>query len=136
MIALVAGLTVASGPERIPGEMKQPLDLRGYWEGTWHQTPDEGVRARLKPGLLRLIGEKGGEEELHCRFVDEGSGKCRMIFSLGMIRREMVCLGIYKWEGSRVIICLGDLDSRQRPTAFLNVENSILITLKPAKPWK
>jgi len=130
MIALVAGLAVASGPERIPTEVKQTLDLRGYWEGTWHGVLPCGEpgnsKARLKPGRLRLTAEQGAEWEGPCRFLDEGAGKCR----------TTSYLGIYKWEGNRVIICLGAPNSRQRPTGFGTDNYQNLLILKPAKPWK
>jgi hypothetical protein len=30
---LAAGMTVGNGPEKVSGEVKQKLDLRGEWEG-------------------------------------------------------------------------------------------------------
>jgi len=87
MIALVAGIAVASGPEPILGEMKQTLDLRGYWEGTWKRIlpggrPDN-YKARLKPGVLQAILEgdwRGWTADAPCRFVVEGPGKCRLCY--------------------------------------------------------
>jgi len=114
MIALVAGIAVASGPERIPGEVKQALDLRGSWEGTWQaisrSAGPSNCKAQLKPGSLQAIdaGVGGARWEGHCRFVDEGSGKCRLTWFGDWP-------GISKWEGGRVIICLGTPDIKQRP---------------------
>jgi len=130
MIALVAGMAVASGPERIPGEVKQTLDLRGYWEGTWNTILDgkpDTWKARLYPGGLEI--ETFGQGLAGpCQIVDEGSGKCQVTWYSDR-------LGIYKWEGDRVIICY-DRGNGQRPTAFRGDEKHVLLILKPATPRK
>jgi len=134
-MALVVGLALASGPERISSEAEQRLAVNGHWEGTWQTVSvSTGIlltsKATLKPGLLTL--NLGGEvERLFCRFVDEGKGRCRMV-----VGKKSTWLGIYKREGERLIICLDDENSGHRPATFQADKVQSLLTIRPAPAGK
>jgi hypothetical protein len=117
VMVLAAGMAVGSGPEPVSAEVKPPLDLRGEWEGTLEHF--DGQEARLVRGAVNP------------QYVDEGDGK----FRLRVRGRASVCLGIYRQEGDRVILCFGR-PGEERPTSFQGGHGQEPIILHRVKPDK
>jgi hypothetical protein len=114
VMALVAGMAVGNGPERVSTATDPGLGIGGCWELTWKQTRKNGDEQTstmyLVPGfIVRDDGPK-----CPCRVVDEGKGRCRII-----LRERLEFLGIYKHERGSLLICIGpsflDSPAKNRP---------------------
>jgi len=108
MIALVAGMAIDDRPERISTETEQRLLMDGEWRGTW-----EGFRGI--PGITEIrfsrrfffeARNKGAGFGAVSAFVDEGRGRIR--FTLTIVGKKLVWLGIFKREGERLTIRFAD----------------------------
>lgn len=134
MSTLVLMLTAAmavpgNGPEMESGEVEQGLDLRGEWEGI---IPSR-IPARIK--RIELIGDQFRQYiadkyvPSHIVFTDEGTGRLRVR------RKNDDYLGIYRWEGDHIFICVRHAP-RGRPTEFKQGEDRFLFILHRVKPRK
>jgi len=137
-LALLAGMAVGSGPERIPEETRQHFLGNGYWEGTWKGSElcgllhmdERAFMVTLEPGLLRLRGEGHLLGITLATWIDEGKGRFRIA------EKDRRCWwGIYKRGEGCLVICLKKGD-KERPTLFCPGDDQALLILKPAKPPK
>jgi hypothetical protein len=133
MIALVAGMTVGSSPERISSQAEERLCIDGYWEGTWQilsrRNEVRTFQLRLEPGSIWSIppGGRVPPSKEDCEWIDLGNGKCQLT------DEKSTLVGIYKREADRLLICLrGKGDGI--PAAFQVRDGQILIILKRVKP--
>jgi hypothetical protein len=108
--------------------------LPGRWVGTWEGTGWQGARdsrtVELAGGVLRTVSADGiGIRYDGVKVAIEGAGALRMT-----IWSNMYCPAIYRFEGDRLIICVGE--GRKRPAAFRAGPHAVLLTLRPASPRK
>jgi hypothetical protein len=122
VMALAAGMVMASGPERNLSETEQRLDVGGVWEGTWRQGPLLMEKIRMEAGVVHVDLWKFPME-----FSDEGRGWVRV---KGQKGEDF--LGIYRWESEQLIICCRW--SHGRPTIFDSENHQSIIILKRVKP--
>jgi hypothetical protein len=134
VIALVAGMAVGDGPERVSTETEQGLCLDGWWKGTWQQLSDSGEivisEVTFKNGFS--IGPDG-EVDTYWVWKDQGNGRCTL--SCGGSKYSSFHLGIYKQEPDRLTVCL-NRERNYRPTTFRVEDGCILLVLHRVKPPK
>ena len=130
MFALAMVLTAAmisAGEENASEKAGRGLALQGKWEGSLRINPDFTVPASYQDGRLTAI-RFGKPESVTVEFIDQGEGKCRCRISGGGD-----ALGIYRWQGQQLILCIGR--QQQRPSS-IRVEDGFLLTLQRVKPVK
>jgi hypothetical protein len=126
---LTAGATIGNGLEKVSGEVKQCLDLRGRWESAAIDSADGPWMTSFEGG--ELMGYRKGELEFRwdCQIVDEGAGKFKMTYG----SREY--LGIYRQESGRLVICYRAAHLG-RPTKYKENSKDSLYILHDVKPGK
>lgn len=120
---LTAALAVpADAPEKV--SMDMVLDLSGEWEGTAQNTNAKS-RVKISRGQLDSESERGRVGS-NIRIIDEGEGKLRIELNVAGAERNL--LGIYKWQGSRLLICCRE-KSKGRPRSFMvdEVTSSLIL---------
>jgi hypothetical protein len=95
LMVFLAGLTMGSdGTERISTGAHQHFLGNGYWEGVLKAVFVEGPKtseARLEPCQFMITEGGVVTRSMNCSWIDEGRGKCRLLFNSESIRD-----GIYK----------------------------------------
>ena len=121
VLVLTAGLTLADGPAKMPGDVQQDLRLDGEWQGYLYCTPYDPIEIR--------IGFEGGKFGhgsvivLEGKIQDEGEGRFRMSGGLFDL------LGIYRHEDHRLTLCYRDAENG-RPTSFRTHDAQYLLVLE------
>jgi hypothetical protein len=125
-LVLAMALWAAPGnvPEGISPDAEQPLRMSGKWVGPLKK---DGSRScwevsRRGPALYLTLLE-GNDLRTECTLVDEGSGRLRLEIP------GATFLGIYRWEGDRVVMCFG-VPCKGRPTFFHDADDQSVITLR------
>jgi hypothetical protein len=139
MSALTMILTAAmvvpgdgSGQEKASMEMAQVVDLSGDWEGTGQSAMESKWRIKFSRGRVRIQSQQG-TIEAPFKIIGEGEGKLRMeVSGAGAVWK---LLGIYKWQGNRLVICCRE-ESKGRPTSFAVDDVNRLLILHRLKPCK
>jgi hypothetical protein len=140
LAVLAAGMAMDSGPKPMAVETEERLCIGGSWEGTWQIWQEDNQEAQfigVTMGLGLFFQPERGQTSVgqHCRWVNEGGGKCQLLLSEKTISKG-VYKGIYKWNAGRLIICLGEPDSRRRPMRFQVNQTQSLLILRPTRPGK
>jgi hypothetical protein len=124
MVLKAAMAVPGNGPRRVSEEMERGLDLSGGWEGTnYYSNPTQHIALANGKITISLAGE------FPCKTRDEGRGRFRLTV------RGFHYLGIYKWEGDTVILCVR-VESNGRPTSFKPGDDQHLLILHRVKPGK
>lgn len=131
MILTAAIVVPGNGPKEEPAEMVRALDLSGEWEGTGQSTISKS-RLKISRGQGHIdIQAQRGAIGADLKIIDEGEAKLRIEVKVcGTVRR---LLGIYKWQGDRLLICCRQ-ESKGRPTSFMVDEVNCLLLLHRLKP--
>jgi hypothetical protein len=108
VVLVAAGMAAGNGPEKVSTEA-DGFDLRGEWTGTFQNEAGAVFPARYARGELIVRGER--EYYTPTKFVHQRTGRLLLL-------AYPSCLGIYKWEGDRLFICIRVDEARTRPTAF------------------
>lgn len=127
-LALVAvGLAAGRGPGEPSAELGEVLQLRGRWVGTWQEQGPAFLQVEIGGGVFVL--RESGTEVLRGRWqaTDEGEGRFRLRIGLGP-----VCLGIYKQERDRIVLCFRE-PGRGRPASFRVGFQQRLLTLRRSR---
>jgi hypothetical protein len=96
-MALAAVLVAGSAPEKVPGETRQVLDMRGEWEGAFFLDRDS-FHCRLARNTLYLQNAFA-MKSFPIRFSNAGEGK--LIVGLADLP---LALGVWQQRGDCVIV--------------------------------
>jgi hypothetical protein len=135
MLLTVAIVVPGDGPEKRSMEVvEMMLDLSGEWEGTVQSTISESKASiKISRGRADIRGSNGFVEKVPLKIIEEGEGKLRMEGEIVGVKRKL--LGIYKWQGNRLVICCR-VESKGRPTSFMVDGGNKLLILHRPKPRK
>jgi hypothetical protein len=133
-LALILVATVVPGDggerEKASMEMAQALDINGQWEGAV-QRNDAGPIEKIKISRGRHYVEVQGKKimEAPLKIIKEGEGILRWeVMVAGKMQKS---LGIYKWQGNRLFICLR-LEGRDRPRILSLTKKTVCSSSTPS----
>ncbi len=122
---LTAAMAVGDVLKQELGEVQQELDLGGTWEGIVHAIDGNVYQVHLTCDRCRWES-KDRMAEYDNPFRDEGGGRLHR-------HNRPDCLGIYRQESDRLIICLG---YGHRPTTYHATDSQSLLILHRVKSRK
>jgi hypothetical protein len=129
VLALAAGMAADTGPEMVPGEAVERLDLCGVWEGTWDSR--KGRPSHVTVSSAGLFPQPNSMPIIPWKLRDEGGGNLQ----IEIPDSGVTYLGIYRQEKDRVFISLR-FAAEGRPTSFRIGGAQSLLTLRRVKPGK
>jgi len=137
VMALVAGMAVGDGPERVSTATEHGLCLDGYWKCTWQYLSDHGEvvtdEVMFKDGELL---DADGQVAVSYGWKDVGKGRCLRFVQGGCaLWRPHPCPGIYKRERGCLNICL-NMKGGHYPSAFQVEKDCLLLTIRRVGPPK
>jgi hypothetical protein len=130
-IALVAGMPVGNGPERVSTQTEQRLCLDGEWDGIWEELYDDGRKMTAKMRFKNGSHIALGQFEEPWIWVNEGNGRCRIWAAPNMDEAN----AIYKRDANCITICMAFRD-KPYPTAFRIDKGIAILTLRRTNSQK
>jgi hypothetical protein len=130
VMALVAGMAVGNGPERVSTGTEQRLCLDGEWAGTlqgWPFSTQGEVRDVSINSNSIWVSTRFEKCSAVCKWVDLGKGKVLVNMS------GYILQGTYNREAGRLVICLKEPIVQPGEPSFDAVGGQLLIIIKPAK---
>ncbi len=134
MILTMAMAVSGDGPEKVSGDLakRQPLDLSGEWEGTWHDQIVQGgipIVAKVESGTFCYKFQHEKTVISIGKLHDEGQGKFRFE------DQGCIWLGIYRLDRDTLLLCFHESDQR-RPDSFRTGDHQDLLILHRVKSQK
>jgi hypothetical protein len=127
LVVLASGLAVGNGgPGTGAATVPVAPALDRAWKGTMQCNGYPTWYIELRGGKLSGKGGSTTFKGILYSLTLDGVGTIRLQLDGGPM------LGIYKWDGRRLILCCGRPD-RPRPVSFAASEETMLWTLEPVK---